>query len=887
VFETPDPDTDGNPNTGTTQDTDGDGIPDYLEEDDDMDGVLTEDENPDPDGDGNPATGTPPSDTDGDGTPDYLDTNDLDGDGIQDIVDVDDDNDGILDIVELGFDPIQDTDNDGTPDYKDTDIGVDANGDGIVDIFDTDDDGIPNYQDLDSDNDGIPDNVEAQSTAGYIAPTGLDDDDNGLDNAYEPTNGVTPVDSEVAFDGTAIPDNIPDYLDIDSDNDGVIDTIDAGLIIANDAGDEDNDGILDDYENGTLNDGYTDVNEALDTGADGTVDTDALQDVNFRDVDDDNDGILTITEDYDGDTTDDPENQDSDGDNIPDYLDTDDDGDGLPTSTEGADPDGDGNPTTGTPSVDSNGDTVPDYLDGDDNDNDGISDSVDLDDDNDGIPDALEDPNLDGDNNPYTEGTPGENDSDGDGIPNFQDIDSDNDGIPDNVEAQPTVGYVTPIVDDPLTPLNEADLDGNGLNDAYDATPITTPEDSGDTTDGIPDYLNTDSDGDGVPDTIEAGLPAITNTTDTDGDGLLNVFEGVDPNDGFDVNDELDSGSDTTQNTDTVDDVDYRDTDDDNDGNPTITDSNSEMPTAIDDLISVNSGDTVVFNILDNDDFLPATTISLVEMPAGTAAGTMNLDPVTGEITYSPAVGEEGSTVTVNYQVCNTAVAPEVCATAVARITVNPVDTDNDGLSDEEEAALNTDPNNPDTDGDGILDGVEVNDDATNPLDDCDSVGGTPLAESDCDLDGLTTAEEEAINTDPNNPDTDGDGILDGEEVNTDATNPLDACDSNGGTPPLGTACDIEIENDLVTPGVGDGNFKIKFIEVFPENTVEIYNRWGVVVYKTEGYDNAENSFRGISNGRTVIQKEEELPVGVYFYIIKYNNNGFTKSRTGYLYINR
>ncbi len=99
-------------------------------------------------------------------------------------------------------------------------------------------------------------------------------------------------------------------------------------------------------------------------------------------------------------------------------------------------------------------------------------------------------------------------------------------------------------------------------------------------------------------------------------------------------------------------------------------------------------------------------------------------------------------------------------------------DMDNDGLTDDEEVTIGTDPNNPDTDGDGILDGQEVNVDNTDPLDDCDSVGGIPLGTSDCDNDGLTNDEEVTISTDPNNPDTDGDGILDGQEVNVELTNP-------------------------------------------------------------------------------------------------------------------
>ncbi|NJB72439.1 putative pyridoxine 5'-phosphate oxidase superfamily flavin-nucleotide-binding protein [Saonia flava] len=212
-------------------------------------------------------------------------------------------------------------------------------------------------------------------------------------------------------------------------------------------------------------------------------------------------------------------------------------------------------------------------------------------------------------------------------------------------------------------------------------------------------------------------------------------------------------------------------------------------------------------------------------------------------------------------------------------------DCDNDGLTNDEEAAIGTDPNNSDSDGDTIIDGQEIIDN-TNPLDDCDSINGIPLSISDCDSDGLTNSEEEALGTDPRNPDTDGDNILDGSEVN-DQTNPLDSCDSIGGTPLNGIACDIEIESDLIGPGIGNGSFKIKFISLFPNNTVEIYNRWGVMVYKVNGYDNNDNAFKGLSNARATIQQNEELPVGVYFYLIKYFDDDKGKTKSGYLYINK
>ncbi|QXP57703.1 gliding motility-associated C-terminal domain-containing protein [Cellulophaga sp. HaHa_2_95] len=224
----------------------------------------------------------------------------------------------------------------------------------------------------------------------------------------------------------------------------------------------------------------------------------------------------------------------------------------------------------------------------------------------------------------------------------------------------------------------------------------------------------------------------------------------------------------------------------------------------------------------------------------------------------------------------------------------NNPDSDNDGLSDGEEIALGTDPNNPDSDGDGILDGQEVLD-GTNPLDDCDHNGGKALPDSDCDADGLTTAQEDAIGSDPNNADTDGDTIPDGQEI-TDGTDPLDPCDAIGGVPTLTAGCDeevvssgIAVSNEILSPdndGVNDF-FRIENIESFPNNTVQIYNRWGVVVYEMAGYDNQSNVFRGASNGRVTISTDSELPVGVYFYIIKYVNEGNHLNKAGYLYINR
>ena len=44
---------------------------------------------------------------------------------------------------------------------------------------------MPNWLDIDADNDGLPDNIEAQSTSGYTAPSGVDVDSDVLDDAYD------------------------------------------------------------------------------------------------------------------------------------------------------------------------------------------------------------------------------------------------------------------------------------------------------------------------------------------------------------------------------------------------------------------------------------------------------------------------------------------------------------------------------------------------------------------------------------------------------------------------------------------------------------------------------------------------------------------------------
>ena len=87
-------------------------------------------------------------------------------------------------------------------------------------------------------------------------------------------------------------------------------------------------------------------------------------------------------------------------------------------------------------------------------------------------------------------------------------------------------------------------------------------------------------------------------------------------------------------------------------------------------------------------------------------------------------------------------------------------DTDADGLSDGQEALIGTSPAKADTDGDGLPDGWEVQH-GLNPL----SADGNDGDAGDPDGDGVDNLNEYELSTDPNQPDTDGDGLSDGEEA--------------------------------------------------------------------------------------------------------------------------
>ena len=415
--------------------------------------------------------------------------------------DIDDDNDGITDYVEFddpvalqdansngipnwndptypgyvdnnsdnvndNFDWGADADNDAIPNFQDTDFWkgwLDANSDGINDKADKDMDGIPNQYDLDSDNDGIPDTVESygvDTNGDGIIDNYVDTDNDGFSQNVDTNNtgvtgsglGLGPQD----LDG----DGIPNYLDLDSDNDGIPDLIEALGTDAN------NDGKVDGFSDANgdgLTDNYALATALLKTGPD-------IAPVDGR--------------------ADNYPNKNKDRDFRPNAYDLDSDGDGIVDVIE-----------AGFPDANFNG--IVDGAIG----NNGWATVI----------SSLPALNL--------------RFSDADPYPDYLDIDSDDDGIPDNIEGQSTTGYILPAV---------TDTDGDGIVNTYDNLPaayggsgIFVYDHDGDNT---PDYRDLDTDQDGQPDIVEGNdfnLNGIAddNVTptglDTDMDGLDNQFDSL------------------------------------------------------------------------------------------------------------------------------------------------------------------------------------------------------------------------------------------------------------------------------------------------------------------------------------------------------------------------
>ena len=829
---------------------------------------------------------------------------DQDGDGIPDLLDPDDDNDGVPDRTDIfPYDPTESED--------------------------TDSDGIGNNADKDDDNDGYPDVIEIKAGTD---PKDKEDfpedvDGDGVSDLEEQIIGTDPNNPDTDGDGVndledpfpldpkftkdTDQDGIPDLIDPDDDNDGVPDGEDAFPLDPKEQFDTDEDGIGDNKDKDDDNDGYSDVDELLQ-------DTDP-KDPESNPLDTDQDGVSDFLEKLTGT---DPENPDTDGDGV---IDGEDDF-----------------PLDPNYSSDNDGDGIPDEVDVyGDNDSDDLGDVPDIDDDNDGITDVAENVFItyyqnykisiggsagkatpitftkeepktgrnvgkwkvrkkvvggaDADKVKIVGGEPAAKGSQkyyspyakrkkslGEGYLAFVNVPDPNNPDDANKDGvyEVEIAYVNTTAGDPNVPIPKSEqrieitpkseeifeLDTN-ITPVQEVSPDLISSDTD--ADGIINSRDPDDDGDHVYSEFEGslieGIKERTNnysieSLDTDGDGfedfldpdddndgVFSLYEGTDPNGDFNPNDAIDSDRDGTP--------DYLDADDDGDGIASI----DESPDSDQDGIPTDAmdfdGDRTP-DYLDTDDENDGVPSKYEVLQTGRSARAVMLD------TDRDGIADH-----------------------------HDLDDDNDGVPSIFEITEPGENFALDTDGDGILDHVDPDDDQDGLLtieedlngngdprdDDTDFDGKANYLESlylDADGDGVVD-QLDSVNDDPYN-DQDGDGFPNLDETLA-GTDPLLASSFPEGFDNPSLRESIEIVNFFSPNGDGrNDTWQVREIDRYLNNQVWIYSRTGTELFTAKPYN---NDWNGTLNG-------VELPAGSYYYRIDLDGNGSVDFE-GWFYLTR
>ncbi|MCB9390315.1 MAG: hypothetical protein H6512_12380 [Acidimicrobiia bacterium] len=511
--------------TQSNVDTDGDGVPDWVEvimgtDPDDLNDVDLS------------------TDTDGGGTPDWIEIMlglDVDNPGDDPfdpaaVAGTDTDGDGVPDWVEevMGTDPDDpnsvdlstDTDEGGTPDWIEIMLGLDVD-DPADDPYD-----LSAVSGTDTDGDGVPDWVEV------IMGTDPDDPDS-VDLTTDTDNGGTPDWIEIML-GTSTTDPADDPIDLgstantDTDGDGVPDWVE--VIMGTDPDDPDSVDLTTDTDNGGTPD-WIEIALGLDID-DPTDDPFNLGDVAGTDTDGDGvpDWVEIIMGTDPEDASDVDLSTDTDG-GTPDWIE-------ILMGLDIDDPADDPFDLSDIAGVDTDGDGVPDWVEiimgtdpSDPNDVDTTTDT-----DGGGTPDWIEVMlGLDIDD-PTDDITIGSSvDTDGDGVPDWVEIimgtdptdpddydtstDTDGGGTPDWIEI--ALGLDIDDPSDDIATGGSIDTDGDGVPDWVEVVMGTDPTDPNDAD------TTTDTDGGGTPDWIEIALGLDIN--DPSDDDTV-VGSGVDPN---------------------------------------------------------------------------------------------------------------------------------------------------------------------------------------------------------------------------------------------------------------------------------------------------------------------------------------------------------------------
>jgi uncharacterized protein (TIGR03382 family) len=373
-------------------------------------------------------------------------------------------------------------------------------------------------------------------------------------------------------------------------------------------------------------------------------------------------------------------------------------------------------------------------------------------------------------------------DRDGDGIPDDDetaggsdpdDADTDDDGVIDGDEPMPYVD----TDGDGLTDVRDPDSDNDGL---YDGTElgVTTPDADTDVGAGhfIPDGDAGATTTDPLDrDTDDGGVP--DGAEDTDKDGVVDPGE-RDPNVAADdVTPPADDDMDGLTNAEEAElGTDPQDADSDDDGVLDGAEANYADDTDGDGLINPLDPDS------DNDGLFDGTEVGVTTAHADTDVGAGHFRPDADPATHTSMVDRDTDHGGVPDGAEDTDKDGQVDTGErdprdPADDATPPADDDMDGLTNAEEGELGTDPQDADSDDDGVIDGAEAN-----YSDDTDGDGLINPLDPDSDNDGLFDGTETGVTTP--NADTDvGAGHFTPDADPSTHTGPLDPDTDDGGVP--------------------------------------------------------------------------------------------------------
>ncbi len=298
----------------------------------------------------------------------------------------------------------------------------------------------------------------------------------------------------------------------------------------------------------------------------------------------------------------------------------------------------------------------------------------------------------------------------------------------------------------------------------------------------------------------------------------------------------------------------------------------NDAPVAVDDILSVIESNTIEWDVASNDSDVDADVLTATIHASSPALEGLAMFKNNTILEYTAPLNKNCFTEEIIYEICD---GNGGCHTATAFITIEPLDTDDDGIPDlmenigyEYQIDSDSDgiPNSEDldSDGDGISDAIEsgLTDACSDNLRDSDSDGTPDFLDTDSDND-LYPDQEEGTG------DCDNDGIPDYVDNDDDCRDEQDS-DTQ---PTIFTPNGDGVNQYFEIPGVSQAEIEAGGTELF------VFNRWGGQVFFKKDYD---NKWDGKSEASTL--GSADLPEGTYFYIFKLKDGKVIK---GTVYIKR